>query len=96
MTTADLRAPIMFGGMTQEELDRAYDQGAWASTAETVQARIMARSRSVATWMLPRPPRYGPAAEQIIDVFAPAAIADVCERREGCRAAEAIGDAARP
>jgi arylformamidase len=71
VTTAGLRAPIVFGGMTQAELDRAYDQGAWASNAEAVQARIMARSRNVATWMLPRPRRYGPAAEQVIDIFAP-------------------------
>jgi arylformamidase len=66
-------APTVFAGLTQEELDRAYDQGVWASNAEAVQARVMARSRDAAERMPPVSHRYGPAFEQVIDIFAPPA-----------------------
>jgi arylformamidase len=63
---------VVFADLTQDELDRAYDQDNWAANAAEVQARIVARSRQVAGEMPPQTRRYGPAEQQCIDIFAPA------------------------
>jgi arylformamidase len=63
--------PLIFGGLTQCELDKAYDQDAWASNAAEVQGRIIVRSDDVARQTPPQSRRYGRAEQQVIDIFAP-------------------------
>jgi arylformamidase len=63
--------PPIYAGLTQAELDRAYDQDCWAPNAADIQARIMARSRWIAEQIPPESVRYGAAEEQVIDIFAP-------------------------
>ncbi len=66
----------VFADLTQDELDRAYDQDHWAANAAEVQARIVARSRQVAGEMPPQTRRYGPAEQQYVDIFAPSCAKD--------------------
>jgi len=61
----------VFAGLTQDELDRAYDQDHWAANAIEVQSRILALSDEIAREMPPQTRRYGPAEAQLIDIFAP-------------------------
>jgi arylformamidase len=69
--TAQPRPPAVYAGLTQDELDRTYDQDHWAANAAEIQARIIARSRDVAAQMPPHSRRYGPADAQFVDIFAP-------------------------
>jgi arylformamidase len=61
----------VYAGLTQEALDRAYDQEQWAVNAAEVQGRIVARSRDIARRIPPLTRRYGSAEPQLIDIFAP-------------------------
>jgi arylformamidase len=69
--TAPPHPPAVHAGLTQDELDHAYDQGHWAANVADVQARIIAQSRDVAARMPPHSRRYGPADAQFVDIFAP-------------------------
>jgi arylformamidase len=66
------RPPAVFAGLTQEELDRAYDQAAWAANGLEIQERIAARSAAVAQSTPPLTRRYGLGDMQFIDLFVPA------------------------
>ena len=70
MTTSP-SAPFVVGDLTQEALDRAYDQDHWAANAAQVQARIVERSQRVARMMPPQSRRYGASEPQSVDIFAP-------------------------
>lgn len=70
MTAA--RPPAVFAGLTQDELDRAYDQAAWAANGVEIQERIAARSAAIAQSMPPLTCRYGNCDTQSIDLFVPA------------------------
>ncbi len=61
----------LFLGLSQQEIDRAYDQEVWAPNAAEVQARTLVRSAEVARLMPPITRRYGPGDKQFIDIFAP-------------------------
>jgi arylformamidase len=65
-------APV-FNGLSQEELDRAYDQDAWAPDGLHIQTRILARSAEVARRTPPLSRRCGPGEKQVVDIFAPPA-----------------------
>jgi arylformamidase len=63
-------APV-FAGLSQEDLDRAYDQDVWAPNAREVQGRFIASSAQVARTTPPLSRRYGPGDKQFVDIFAP-------------------------
>lgn len=67
------KEPTVFGGYTQAELDRAYDQRAWAPNAEAIIADLGPRS-TAARASLPnaRVLAYGEGADEVLDVFLPA------------------------
>ena len=60
-------------GMTQEELDAAYDQAAYASNMQIVLARLASKSEDVRERTGP-PQRfeYGPGKNERLDVYSPA------------------------
>jgi arylformamidase len=64
-------APQVFRDLSQEALDRAYDQSFWAVNGAEVQARIVARSTAVAQDTPPVTRRTGPGDMQHVDIFAP-------------------------
>ena len=66
----------VFLGYSQDELDRAYDQDAWAANGTEIQARVFARSLEVAGQTPPLTRRYGPGEKQFVDIFAPSGIHD--------------------
>jgi len=71
-----LIVPTVFLDYTQEELDRAYDQRAWAPTMDDTLARNIAASENVRGRLrheaaIP----YGPTPDEVVDVF-PAAKAN--------------------
>jgi arylformamidase len=66
----------VFLGLSQQEIDRAYDQEVWAPNVAEVQARILTRSAEVARLTPPVTRRYGPADKQFVDIFAPAGARD--------------------
>jgi arylformamidase len=74
MDAALSRSPV-FLGYSQAELDRAYDQRAWAPDAEAALARCRAAGRRVrASVRMLADIRYGDHADERLDVF-PAAVA---------------------
>jgi arylformamidase len=63
----------VFLDYTQDELDRAYDQRAWAPDAETVMARYRGASAQVrASFPRLSEPDYGAAPDETLDIFAAA------------------------
>jgi arylformamidase len=59
---------------TQAELDRNFDQRGWVTNAEEVIARYIARSNATRQALPHRADlRYGPSADEILDVFPAAA-----------------------
>ncbi len=66
----------MFPDFSQEELDRAYDQNAWAPNAVEVQARILSSSAEVARDTPPLTRRYGSGEKQFVDIFARTGVRD--------------------
>ncbi len=61
----------VFLSYTQSELDRAYDQSAWAPNAATVIARYGTDSARLRATVPPRTLRYGQTEAESLDVFAP-------------------------
>jgi arylformamidase len=60
----------VFGDYTQAELDRAYDQRAWAPNADTVIARYAMASAAVRSRVRREADlRYGPAEDETLDWF---------------------------
>lgn len=64
--------PAVFLDYTQDELDRCYDQQAWAPNAGAVLARYAADSAAVRQATPPRTERYGDGAMETLDIFASA------------------------
>jgi arylformamidase len=64
-------APV-FLDYTQEQLDTAYDQSFWAPQMAELEANAGSASAEVRRTMPPRTAQYGPDADDLIDVFAPA------------------------
>jgi arylformamidase len=56
---------------TQEELDRAYDQRAWAANAEQVIASYGELSRAVKARYKFTTERYGPSEDEVLDLYPP-------------------------
>ncbi|MGH7002987.1 MAG: alpha/beta hydrolase, partial [Alphaproteobacteria bacterium] len=56
---------------TQEELDRAYDQRAWAANAEQVIASYGALSRAVKARYKFATERYGASEDEVLDISPP-------------------------
>jgi len=63
----------VFLNYTQSELDRAYDQAAWAPNAASIQAGYAADSAAVRKSYRPRTVKYGPSDAEVLDVFGPGA-----------------------
>ncbi len=61
----------VFLDYTQEELDRAYDQRAWAPNAQIVIARYTTDSAAVKEKYKFQTVHYGPSADEVMDVFPP-------------------------
>lgn len=61
----------VFLDYTQEELDRAYDQRAWAPNAQSVIARYTTDSKAVQAKHKFKTVRYGPSDDEVMDVFPP-------------------------
>lgn len=73
MQGAGIGAVKVFLDYTQEELDRAYDQAAWAPNREELLARYAANSEAVRSRL--GPPKtftYGPSSVEWLDVYATA------------------------
>ena len=70
MTDQPTNAPKVWGGLTQAELDDAYDQSVYAANMATVAARYGSNS-DVARSRLPTPERisYGPPAKSAFDFY---------------------------
>ncbi|MCW5771145.1 MAG: alpha/beta hydrolase [Rhodospirillaceae bacterium] len=58
---------------TQAELNRAYDQRAWAANAEQVIASYGTVSREVQARFAHTTHRYGPSEDEVLDLFPPVA-----------------------
>src|ERR1700730_18208513 len=61
---------LVFLGYSQAELDRAFDQRAWAANAEAVLARCRAAgvtARASAPGLAEV--RYGPGPDEVLDIF---------------------------
>jgi arylformamidase len=56
---------------TQAELDKAYNQFAWAPDGRDVLARQTAQSEAMRQQLPPRTLQYGPTADECLDVFSP-------------------------
>lgn len=56
---------------TQAELDRAYEQRAWAGNAATVIASYGTASRAVQAHYRYTTERYGPSADEVLDLYPP-------------------------
>ncbi|WP_376095103.1 alpha/beta hydrolase [Roseomonas sp. CCTCC AB2023176] len=54
----------------QDSLDRAYDQRVWARDMDAVMARLAARGEEARARLGPQTRRYGPGADEVLDVFA--------------------------
>ncbi|MGO1075009.1 alpha/beta hydrolase [Inquilinus sp. CA228] len=65
-------AASVFLDYTQEQLDKAYDQSLWAPQMAELEASDGTASAAVRRAMPPRTAQYGPDADDLIDVFAPA------------------------
>jgi arylformamidase len=63
----------VFLSYTQSELDRAYDQLAWAPEARAIQAGYTEDSAAVRRMYPPKTFKYGPSDAETLDVFAPGA-----------------------
>lgn len=61
----------IFLSYTQEALDRAYDQRAWASNAQEVIGRYAADSLAVRQQFPPITARYGRGDAETLDIFSP-------------------------
>lgn len=73
-SVSDPKAELVWKGLTQSELDAAYDQVAYASNLHEVLDRYSQRSeRTRATLGEPRRFSYGETAIEMLDWFAPAA-----------------------
>ncbi len=68
--------PSVFGDLSQDDLDRAYDQDVWAPDAAAIQSRIFAASVEVARQTPPQTRRYGSGEKQLIDIFAGGGVRD--------------------
>jgi arylformamidase len=66
----------VFLDYTQEQLDQAYDQLYWAPQRDAIQAEIRKACEAVRQAMPPRTERYGKSDMQVLDVFAPAGVAN--------------------
>jgi arylformamidase len=64
-------ATPVFLDYTQDQLDRAYDQSAWAPQARALMARDTDSSAAARRAIPPTTVQYGPAATDLMDVFAP-------------------------
>ena len=69
---AGLLRDKVFLGYTQDELDRAYNQAAWAPNQAELQAGYATASATVRRTYRPRTQSYGPSAAETLDIFAPA------------------------
>jgi arylformamidase len=61
----------VFLNYTQAELDRAYDQRAWAKNAETVIASYSELSRAVKARYPFKTEQYGPTPDEVLDIYPP-------------------------
>jgi arylformamidase len=61
----------VFLDYTQEQLDRAYDQSAWAPQMAELEAKDGELSAALRRRMPPRTEQYGPSAAELVDIFAP-------------------------
>jgi arylformamidase len=61
----------VFLNYTQAELDRAYDQRAWAANAAAVIASYTALSRAVKARYPFRTEQYGPSPDEVLDIYPP-------------------------
>ncbi len=64
----------VFLDYTQEELDRAYDQRAWAPNAQTVIARYTTDSKAVRANYTFKTVRYGASDDEVMDAFPPVSV----------------------
>jgi hypothetical protein len=72
----DAASRSVFLNYTQEQLDRAYDQSAWAPQMAELEARDGEASAAIRQRMPPRTEQYGPSEAQLVDIFAPAEARD--------------------
>jgi len=68
----DAASRLVFLRYTQEELDRAYDQSAWAPQMAELEAQDGEASAALRQRMPPRTEQYGPSHAELIDIFNPA------------------------
>jgi arylformamidase len=61
----------VFLNYTQAELDKAYDQAAWAPSRGVVIARYASDSEAVRRASPPRTERYGDTEAEVLDIFTP-------------------------
>ena len=61
----------VFLNYTQAQLDRAYDQGAWAPNAASLIAGYASRSAETRRTLHPRTERYGTSDAERLDIFPP-------------------------
>jgi arylformamidase len=61
----------VFLNYTQAELDRAYDQRAWAANAATVIASYSELSRAVKARYPFTTEQYGPGSDEVLDIYPP-------------------------
>jgi arylformamidase len=68
----DTASRLLFLNYTQEQLDRAYDQSAWAPQMAELEAQDSELSAALRQRISPRTGQYGPSGAELVDVFSPA------------------------
>ena len=71
LSAAPAHAAPVFLDYTQEQLDRAYDQSAWAPQMRALMAHDSEASAAVRRATPPTTVQYGPGAADLLDIFAP-------------------------
>ncbi len=61
----------VFLSYTQSQLDRAYDQSAWAADAQALQAAYASDSAAIRATYKPRTESYGTTVSENLDIFTP-------------------------
>jgi arylformamidase len=56
---------------TQEQLDRVYDQSAWAPQMAELEAQDAEASAAIRRRMPPKTEQYGPSEAELVDIFTP-------------------------
>jgi arylformamidase len=72
----DATSKPVFLNYTQEQLDRAYDQSAWAPQMAELEAQDGEASAAILQRMRPRTEQYGPSEAELVDIFAPTGARD--------------------